>query len=257
MKKFAVLAATFFCVFLANGSAFADLRFGVMNEPYAPFFKQDASGKWEGWEIDMMNAVCAQMKEKCTIVPISWDGLIPALQSKKIDVIWSSMTITGKREKVIDFTDKYYNTGAMLIGSKGVKSGVAPADLAGKTIATQVSSIQSDYFKKYFADKSKEKTYQTVEEMYQDLSAGRVDYVFSDGTSLLEFLKTDFGKGCCAVAGSVKDDQAILGKGVGGGVRKSDGTLKNKINAAIKAIRSDGEYMAISKKYFDYDPYVQ
>ncbi|MGO7867397.1 transporter substrate-binding domain-containing protein, partial [Rhizobium ruizarguesonis] len=64
-----------------------------------------------------------EMKEKCSIVEISWDGLIPALQSKNFDVIWSSMSNTAERSKVIDFTDKYYNTPSTLIGPKDQKPG--------------------------------------------------------------------------------------------------------------------------------------
>ena len=82
------------------------IRFGVAAEPYPPFASKDASGKWVGFEIDLMNAVCAEMKANCTIVESAWDGIIPALQSDKFDVIWASMLITDKRKQVIDFTDK-------------------------------------------------------------------------------------------------------------------------------------------------------
>ncbi|MFN4206148.1 MAG: transporter substrate-binding domain-containing protein, partial [Agrobacterium albertimagni] len=85
-------------------TAQAEVRFGIMNEAYPPFFAKDASGTWKGWEIDLMNAVCAEMKETCSVVDVSWDGLIPALQTKKFDVIWSSMSITEERLKTIDFT---------------------------------------------------------------------------------------------------------------------------------------------------------
>jgi polar amino acid transport system substrate-binding protein len=51
----------------------------------------------------------------------------------------------------------------------------------------------------------------------------------------------------------VKDNVAILGAGVGVGIRKGDTDLKTKINAAIKAIRANGTYDKFSKKYFDFD----
>lgn len=156
MKFFAsMLAGAAFA--LSAFSASADVRFGVMNESYPPFFAQDASGKWQGWEIDLMDAVCAEMKEKCSIVALSWDGLIPALESKKFDVIWSSMSNTQERQKVIGFTDKYYNTPSKLIGAKDGKPGATAEDVKGKTIGIQVATIQSAYYAKYFRDVADEK----------------------------------------------------------------------------------------------------
>lgn len=146
MKLFPLLLASAAFAFSAF-SAQADVRFGVMNESYPPFFAKDAGGKWQGWEIDLMDAVCAEMKEKCSIVELSWDGLIPALGAKKFDVIWSSMSITDERKKVIDFTDKYYNTPSRLIGMKDMKPGASADDVKGKTIGIQVSTVQSEYYK--------------------------------------------------------------------------------------------------------------
>jgi polar amino acid transport system substrate-binding protein len=253
MKPFSILMAGL--AFSLAGAAHAEVRFGIMNEAYPPFFTKDASGKWVGWEIELMDAVCAEMKESCSVVDMSWDGLIPGLESKKFDVIWSSMSITDERKKTIDFTDKYYNTPSKLIGAKDGTTGASPDDVAGKTIGIQVSTIQSEYHKKYFADKASEKTYSTLDEAFQDLSAGRIDYVFGDSIPLAEFLKSDFGKDCCEDKGNVKDDPVILGTGIGGGLRKDDTALRDKLNAAIAAVRASGKYAEISKKYFTFDPY--
>lgn len=254
MKFLSMLLAT--AAFSASAVvAQADVRFGIMNESYPPFFAKDASGKWHGWEIDMMDAVCAQMKEKCSIVELSWDGLIPALNAKKFDVIWSSMSKTAEREKIIDFTDKYYNTPSKLIGMSDMKPGATAEDVKGKTIGIQVSTIQSDYYKKYFANAASEKTYQTLDEAFQDLAAGRIDYVFGDSIVLDAFLKSDTGKDCCADMGDVAYDPEILGEGVSGGLRKEDTALKAKLNAAIAAVRASGQYDEITKKYFNFNIY--
>jgi polar amino acid transport system substrate-binding protein len=195
------------------------------------------------------------MKETCSVVDVSWDGLIPALQSKKFDVIWSSMSITDERLETIDFTNKYYNTPSKLIGPKDQAPGATPDAVEGKTIGIQVSTVQSEYYKKHFADKAEEQTYQTLDEAFQDLAAGRIDYVFGDSIVLDEFLKSDFGKDCCADMGDVADDPVVLGIGVGGGLRKDDAELKAKLNDAIAAIRASGQYDEISKKYFAFDIY--
>lgn len=236
-------------------SASAEVRFGIMNEPYPPFFTKDASGKWVGWEIELMDAVCAEMQETCSTVDMSWDGLIPALEAKKFDVIWSSMSITEDRQKIIDFTDKYYKTPSKLIGYKDGNIGAGTDDVAGKIIGIQVSTIQSNYYAKYFKDKADEQTYATLDEAFQDLAAGRIDYVFGDSMALEEFLKSDFGSGCCEDKGNVKDDPAILGEGVGGGLRKDDTELKEKLNKAIAAVRASGKYKEITDKYFSFDVY--
>lgn len=240
---------------LFAADAHAEIRFGVVNEAYPPYTTKDASGKAIGWEIDLMDSVCEQLKEKCTIVDVAWDGLIPALESKKIDVIWSSMSITDERKKRINFTDKYYSALASMVGPKDGVLGVAAEQLQGKTIGIAVSTTQSAYFKKHFANIATEKSYATVDESFQDLASGRIDYVFADTGPLKEFLKTDLGKGCCEFKGTVEPDEAILGAGVGGGVRKDDDELRQKLNGAITAIRANGKYAEFNKKYFDYDPY--
>ena len=240
---------------LTSTAAHAEIRFGVSNEAYPPFYTKDASGKWAGWEIDLLHALCDEMKEKCTIVDMTWDGLIPGLKANKIDVIWSSMSINDERKKVIAFTDKYYNTPTEIVGLKDAPQKVTKDDLKDKIIGTYVSSIQSAYFKKHYSDIATEKNYPTLDESLQDLVAGRVDYVIADSIPLAAFLESSTGKECCESKGQVPDDAEILGTGIGGGLRQSDTALVEKLNKAIAAVRANGKYKAISAKYFSFDPY--
>jgi len=234
----------------AAPAAMADLKFGVAAEPYAPYSSKDASGKWVGWEIDLMNALCTQMNEKCELVEVAWDGIIPALTSKQIDVIWSSMSITDERKKTIDFSDMYYNTPSNIIGQKDGDKVIAPDHLKGKILGVQVSTTHERYAQKYFAPAGAEiKTYSTQDEANNDLAAGRVDYVQADSTALDAFLKTDQGKQCCELKGTVPDDTSVLGMGVGAGVRKEDTALKAKINAAIAELAKQKKFSDITKNY--------
>jgi polar amino acid transport system substrate-binding protein len=240
----------------ALGAAEAqEVKVGFAAEPYPPFTSPDANGKWVGWEVEFMEAICAEAKLKCVITPVAWDGIIPALTSKKIDMIIGSMSITEERLKTIDFSDKYYNTPTGVIGPKSEKFTATPEGLKGKIVGVQVSTVHQDYANKYFAPvASQVKEYQTQDEANQDLAAGRVDAVQADAIALDAFLKSDAGK-CCDLKGNVKDDVAILGAGVGVGIRKGETDLKTKINAAIRAIRANGTYDKFSKKYFDFDVY--
>lgn len=231
------------------------VKVGMAPEPYPPFESPDASGKWVGWEIDFIDAICAEAKFECELTFTAWDGLIPALTSKKIDVIINSMSITDERKKTIDFSDKYYNTPTAIIGPKDTKFGATPEDLKGKVIGVQVSTIHSAYAKKHFTEAGEIKEYPTQDEANQDLAAGRLDAVQADSIALDAFLKSDQGKQCCDLKGMVAEDAEVLGPGVGVGLRKEDTELKDKINAAIKAVRANGKYDEITKKYFDFDIY--
>ncbi len=250
-RRFA-LAAAAAAMMATAAPAMADLKFGVAAEPYPPFSSKDASGTWVGWEIDLMNAVCAQMNEKCELVEVAWDGIIPALTSKQIDVIWSSMSITAKRKETIDFTNMYYNTPTVLIGAKTGDLDITPAKLKGKVIGVQVSTIHEAYLQKYYGSAGAEiKTYATQDEANNDLAAGRLDYVQADGSALDAFLKTEQGTACCELKGQVADDPEILGEGVGGGLRKEDTAIKEKLNAAIAELAKSGKFEEITAKYPD------
>ena len=171
-------------------------------EPYPPFASADASGNWVGWEVELIDAVCTEAKLDCAITPTAWDGIIPALTTKKIDVIWNSMSITDERKKTIDFSDKYYNTPTAIIGAKDQKFGATPEDLKGKVIGVQVSTVHSAYAKKHFTEAAEIKEYQTQDEANQDLAAGRIDATQADAIALDAFLKTDQGKACCDLKGN-------------------------------------------------------
>lgn len=249
-RRMALVAASLTALAFA-APAHADLKIGVAAEPYPPFTSKDASGKWVGWEVDLLDAVCAEMKEKCDIVEVAWDGIIPALTSKQIDVIWSSMSITAERKQTINFSNMYYNTPTVIIGAKNGDKDITPDHLKGKVIGAQVSTIHEKYVQKYFGAGSTIKTYSTQDEANNDLAAGRLDYVQADGSALDAFLKTEQGAACCELKAAVPDDKEILGEGVGAGLRKEDTALADKFNAAIAALAKAKKFDEITAKYPD------
>jgi polar amino acid transport system substrate-binding protein len=238
-------------VLLLAGAAQAQtVRVGIAAEPYPPFAAPDAAGNWVGWEIDIINAVCEAAALECEIVPVAWDGIIPALTGERIDAIMASMSITEDRMQVIDFTDKYYDTPTVIVGPKDVQMDASPEALAGKVLGVQVSTIHETYAQKYFAPTAAEiRVYQTQDEANQDLVAGRIDATQADSLAMEAFLESDTG-GCCEIKGTVANDTDILGLGVGAGVRKGDEELRAALNRGIATILADGTYDAISAEYF-------
>src|SRR5262249_24087271 len=93
---------------LAVGKEWKEIKIGT-DATYPPFESLDSSGKFVGFDIDIMDAICAEVKLKCTYINQDFDGIIPALVAGKFDLIDSSISITEERKKTIAFTDKYYN----------------------------------------------------------------------------------------------------------------------------------------------------
>ncbi len=229
----------------------APLKIGIAAEAYPPFAAPDASGAFTGWEVDMINAVCAAGEMECEIVPVAWDGIIPSLTGGQIDAIMASMSITPERMQTIDFSNKYYNTPTVIVGAKGVEIAPTAEGLAGKIIGVQGSTIHEAYVQKHFAATAAEvKVYQTQDEANQDLVAGRIDAIQADSIALDAFLASEAGAACCEAKGAVADDPEVLGLGVGVGLRKGEEELKAKFNDAIAKVLADGTYDTITAKYF-------
>lgn len=250
MKLKHLLAVGLTSTLLAAGAASAEeVKIGIASEPYPPFASPDSSGKWVGWEIEIINAVCDAAKLDCVITPVAWDGIIPSLTGKQIDAIMASMSITEERMKTIDFSDPYYNTPAVIVADKSSDIEATPESLAGKTIGVQASTIHQAYANAHFGDAGEIRVYQTQDEANQDLFAGRIDAIQADSIAMSDFVESDAGA-CCEIKGAVADDEAILGKGVGAGVRKGDDALRESLNAGIAAILADGKHAEITSRYF-------
>lgn len=210
---------------------------------YPPFNYMNAQGQAEGFDVDIANALCAAMNAHCEIVTQDWDGIIPALLMRKYDAIVASMSITPERAERVDFTDPYYTSGLRYVGKKG--DDFSPKNLKGRTIGAQRSTLAAQYLEKHVKN-AKIKLYDTQENLYLDMTAGRLDGFLSDVFPAHDWLTTDAAKGFEFKGETFsKDDK------VGIALRKGD-KLKAKLNAALAKIKADGTYAKINAKYFPF-----
>jgi arginine/ornithine transport system substrate-binding protein len=229
------------------------LRVGVEGA-YPPFSQIDKDGTLKGFDIDIANALCGELKMECVLVQQAFDGMIPALQARKIDAVIASMSITEERRKVVEFSDRYYRTPARFVTKNGSKLDVSAAGLKGKKIGVQRSTTHDRFATDTFKG-AQIVRYTKQDDVFLDLAAGRIDGALLDGIAALEgFLNTPSGKGFGFIGPSY-DDSAYFGVGVGVAVRKADTALRDQLNAAIKALRTNGVYKKIQDKYFDFDVY--
>jgi len=132
-KLITTFAAAALMFGLAGNSLAADLRVGVEGA-YPPFSWKESDGTLKGFDIEIAEAVCAELKRKCVLVEQDWDGMIPALLARKFDTIIASMSITEERKKRVDFSIKYYNTPAKFVAKKGSGLVISKAGLKGKRV---------------------------------------------------------------------------------------------------------------------------
>jgi arginine/ornithine transport system substrate-binding protein len=256
MKKLVLLGGL--ALSLIAASLFAadkPLRLGI-EAAYPPFAFKTADGQIAGFDYDIGNALCSEMKVECQWVEQEFDGLIPSLKVKKVDAILSSMTITDERRKSVDFTGKYYYSPARLVMKAGTEVDADFTNLKGKRIGVQRSTTTDRFASAVMAAKGVEVVrYTSQNEIYLDMLSGRLDGTLADAIPVDEgFLKTDNGKDF-AFVGPAFTDPKYFGEGAGIAVRKGDSELLGKLNAAIQSIRANGQYKKIQDQYFTFDIY--
>jgi polar amino acid transport system substrate-binding protein len=226
-------AAGILAVFIFSGAAGAQERILRLatEGAYPPFNAVTPAGTLEGFDIDIGNALCAEMRFKCEWVVQDWDGMIPALQAAKFDAIVASMFITEERKQQVDFTDRYYSTPPAVIVRKDSEiDGATPADLKGRSVGVQGGSVYA---------------------IYAESLLGRIDAINDDLLVLDQFLKSTEGA-CCRLAGEIAPILSIHGPGAGIAVRRGDPILA-QFNAALERIQAKGVYKSINDRYFSFN----
>jgi len=242
--RLAIAAST---IALAIGAAQAQetkIRIGTEGA-YPPFNNLTSDKQLEGFDIDIARALCEEMKADCEFVTQDWDGIIPALQAGKFDAIIASMSITEDRQKQVDFTNPYYTNSLVFVAPKDAEFDAAST--ADKKIGVQEGTIAAIFTEETYKD-AEMKAYPSQLEAWSDLKDGRLDAVLADFGVQYGWINSDDGA-CCEFKGEAVSKDDVIGIAI----RKGDTELRDKFNAAIAAIRANGKYAEINKKYFPFD----
>lgn len=209
---------------------------------YKPFSYTDADGNLIGYEIELVDALCAQMKAECEVISQDWDGLIPGLNAQKFDAAIAGMSITPERQEVVEFSDPYFYSGIILIGKKG--DNLSVASLQGQPIASQRSTVASQYLQDEHAN-ADIKLYDTQDNAYLDLTSGRVRGMMSDKVTGIDWLKTEAGQNYEVKGAEISTNDDAMGIAF----RKGD-PLVAKFNSALAELKANGTYDQITGSYF-------
>ncbi len=272
MKKLKVLGLGILISSFLTISSIADqIKIGTEGA-YPPWNSKDSAGNLIGFEVELANELCKIMNHDCTIVEQDWDGMIPALVSRKFDAIMAGMSITGERMKTINFSQGYADEVASLAVMKGSKnedlktmSAINLSDVSadeqatldvltkafkGKTIGVQTATIHQNFLESGLMGNVKIRTYKTQDEVNLDLSAGRIDAALAAAVAFTDYAEKS-GKAIVLTGPTFAGGD--FGNGVGVGIRKGDSKLLNDFNAAIDKARDDGIISKLAIKHFGFD----
>ncbi len=205
-----------------------------------PPFEYIENGEIKGFDIDLIKEIGKLLNKEVILKNIQFDGLIPALQTGKLDIIIAGMTITPEREKNINFSEPYYTSKQLLITDKnsslntleslkGSKIGVV-LGCTGDVIATEMKDSIILY------------RYNTTSESIMALNAKKIDAVILDSEPAKNFVKNN--PNLKYIDNELaKEDYAIA-------IAKENLALVEDINLALKTLKSNGTFQKLNKKYF-------
>lgn len=247
--KLHFIAAAALSAFVAQAAGAETIRIATEGA-YPPFNFVDSSGELKGFDVEIANALCAEMKVECEIIAQAWDGIIPGLQAGKYDAIVASMSITEKREKAVDFTQPYYVAGAALVAPAGSDITFTAEGLDGKTIGVQRATTYATLLKELFPG-ADVKAYDSIESHNLDLQSGRLDGVVAQQMIMHNWMTTE-GDGAFEFKGDTFQDPAYIGNGAGIAVQEGNTALRDRFDTALTAILANGTYAEVNGRYFPF-----
>jgi len=264
MKRFMIIVAIFAALFLcfsqvqvlaadinlAKKSTLetilkrGELRVGV-ESGYMPFEMTDKKGRFVGFDIDMAKEMAKAMGVKFVPVNTSWDGIIPALTTKKFDIIMSGMTITQERNLKINFADPYIVVGqTILLAKKHLGMVNSYKDLNNKkyTITSKLGTTGEQAVKRLIP-KANYKSFETEPEAALEVVNGKADAFVYDLPYCVVF-NAQQGKGKLIFL-----DKPFTFEPLAWAINKGDPDFMNWLNNFLRQVKNDGRYDRVYKKW--------
>ena len=213
---------------------------------YSPYeFHAQIDGKDQivGFDVEIAKQFAKDLGVELEIKDMAFDGLLVALQSDKVDMVFAGMTPTDERKQNVDFSDIYYTATHRFIVRSGDETKITSMDdLKGKTIGVQKGSIQADIAKEKFGEENL-KALDKVTDLVLDLKNNKVDAVLAElpvgeinvskntGIAIVKDLVVTDPTGGCAIA-----------------MKKNSTELQAEINKTIKKLQDEDKIKDLVKQ---------
>ncbi len=251
-RLFKAATAAFFsmAVFALPHGAKADALDDIMKakvikvavpQDFAPFGSAGPDLKPVGYDIDMANLIGKELGVKVEIIPVTSANRIPYLQTRKADLVISSLGKNAEREKVIDFSAAYAPFFSGVYGTKAVAV-TKMEDLAGKTVGATRGAIEEQEVSKMAPSTATVKRYEDNNATISAFISGQVDLI-ATGNVIAAAIAEKSTARPPVVKFVIKDSPCYVG------LNKDEPKLMAKVNEIIAKAKKSGELTKISEKW--------
>ncbi|WP_163536312.1 transporter substrate-binding domain-containing protein [Gracilibacillus sp. YIM 98692] len=245
-KKFYNIVAVMLTVFLLAACGAGGETYTVATDAnFQPFeYKNPETGKMEGFDIELIKAIAEEAGFNVEFETMQFDGLLAGIKSARYPMAVAGISITEERKKTINFSDKYYNSG--LIVMVPTESDIQSVDdLAGKKVGTRQGSTSQEYLQNN--TDAEIEAFPAIVDAYMALKSGRLDAVLYDLPNVKYFIQQE-GEGKLKTVGKLLEGQPY------GIAFPKDSDLVDDVNEALQTIKDNGTYDEIYKKWFGEAP---
>jgi putative glutamine transport system substrate-binding protein len=210
--------------------------------------KDPASGKVEGFDIDLTKAIAKKIfgdENKLELKEVTSKTRIPMLKNGEIDMIVATMTITEDRKKEIDFSDVYFMAGQSLLVKKDSKiNGLADLTKGTKVVTAKGSTSTTNIREKSPGTQVLE--FENYAEAFTAMKAGQGDALTTDNALLYGMAKQDPNYRVV--------NETFTEEPYGIGMRKNEDDLVKLVNSVLKEMKENGEYDKLYEKWIGEKP---
>lgn len=214
-------------------------------QDFPPFGSVGADMKPLGYDIDTAALIAKQLGVKLELVPVTSANRVPYLQTRKVDLVISSLGKNPEREKAIDFSDAYAPFFNGVFGPADVKVASA-ADLAGKTIGVTRGAVEDIELTKIAPPTATLKRYEDNNGTITAFLSGQVPLIATGNVVAAAILARNPPKKP-ETKFLIKDSPCYIG------LNKDEPKLRAKVNEILANAKRDGSLTAISKKWLGAD----
>ncbi len=237
---------TLSCLMLLSFGTFANAETFIngIDANYPPFGYVDETGKPSGFDVDSMNWIADKMGFEIKHQPMDWDGIIPALQNGKIDMVASGMSITPAREAQVNFSNPYFTLEKVIVVKSNSDLTIEEVFADETRLGVQRGTSEHDFLENKKVNEKLDyelRMYDSGPLAVEDLLNGRVQAVALDIFPANDAISKQ--KDIKIIGAFIKDDS------FGVAVRKTDTELLNTINEGYKLLMADPYWDELKAKY--------